>query len=266
MKIAMVQTNPQDDKDKNIKDAEKLISDVTGDNPDLVVLPECWTYMDTDVSQIHAHAETFPEGIAYQTLKNLAQKYNITLHGGSMLEKDGDTYYNSTVVFNPKGEEIAKYRKIHLFNVDVPGGASYRESDTCSAGDDIVLYDCNGVTVGCAICYDIRFPELFAKLREQGADVIVLPAAFTLMTGKDHWEILSRARAIETQTYFVSVGQFGTYANGRRSCYGHSMIVDPWGHITAQIGDHVGVTSANIDLQYGKSIRQRLPVAEHHRI
>ncbi|CUX52908.1 Nitrilase homolog 1 (fragment) [Agrobacterium fabrum str. J-07] len=126
-----------------------------------------------------------------------------------------------------------------------------------------MTYKIGDVTVGCGICYDIRFPELFQRLRDLGADVIVLPAAFTLSTGKDHWEILTRARAIETQTYFVAVGQTGTHASGRKACYGHSMVVNPWGHIIAQSPDLVAAVTANVNLGYLKTVRQNLPVANH---
>ena len=189
---------------------------------------------------------------------------SVTIHAGSVVEQEGNKYYNTTIVFGPDGAELAKYRKIHLFDVDTPGGTIYRESDTISRGEDVVTYQVGETKVGCAICYDVRFPELFRKLRDEGAEVIVLPAAFTLMTGKDHWEVLARARAIETQTYFLAVGQTMSHAEGRKWCWGHSMVIDPWGHIVAQCSDGVGTTSSKLDLGYVTKVRGDVPVARHH--
>ena len=151
----------------------------------------------------------------------------MTQDAGSIVEKDGENFYTTSLVFGPDGERVSRYRKIHLVDVETPEGIVYRESDSIHRGKDVVTYKIGDVTVGCGICYDIRFPELFQRLRDIGADVIVLPAAFTLSTGKDHWEVLARARAIETQTYFVAVGQTGTHAAGRKACYGHSLVVHP---------------------------------------
>ncbi len=264
MKVALIQMNSQSDKAQNIAKAEALVAQAAQDQPDLVVLPEYWAMLGDGTEEFHNSAETFPDGDAYSAMQGMAKRHGITLHGGTIVEKHGNSYHNSTVVFGPNGDEIARYRKIHLFDVDVPGGVSYRESATISAGSDVVTYNCAGHTIGCAICYDIRFPELFRALREKGADLIVLPAAFTLLTGKDHWEVLARARAIETQTHFLAVGQIGQHAEGRKACYGHSMVIDPWGHIVAQVGDHVGITSARIDDDYQAKVRTNIPVHLHH--
>jgi deaminated glutathione amidase len=264
VKVALIQMNSQSDKDANIAMAEALVAQAAEDKPDLVVLPEYWAMLGEGPAEVHASAEEFPDGPAYQAMQGMARRHGITLHGGSIVERSGNAYHNTTVVFGPDGEERARYRKIHLFDVDVPGGLSYRESETIAGGDEVVTYDVAGKTVGCSICYDIRFPELFRALRDKGADIIVLPAAFTLMTGKDHWELLARARAIETQTHFVAVGQFGTHAGGKKACYGHSMVIDPWGHIVAQVGDHVGTVTARIDDAYKEKVRSAIPVHNHH--
>lgn len=264
MKVSLIQMNSQSDKAKNIAAAEALVAEAAQDRPDLVVLPEYWAMLGDSPEEFHNSSETFPDGDAYRAMQRMATRHHITLHGGSIVEKNGNSYHNATVVFDPDGNEIARYRKVHLFDVDVPGGLSYRESATISAGSDIVTYSCAGHTIGCAICYDIRFPELFRALRDQGADLIVLPAAFTLLTGKDHWEVLARARAIETQTHFLAVGQIGSHACGRKACFGHSMVIDPWGHIVAQVGDHVGFASARIDDAYQAKVRANIPVHLHH--
>ncbi|MBB4403651.1 nitrilase [Agrobacterium tumefaciens] len=213
---------------------------------------------------MHESGEEFPGGEIYSLLSDLARKHAITLHAGSIVEKEGNRFYNSTLVFGPDGKQIARYRKIHLFDVDTPNGISYRESDSVARGEEVVTYKVGDRTVGCGICYDIRFPELFRALRDKGADVIVLPAAFTLMTGKDHWEVLARARAVETQTYFLAVGQIGTHAGGKKACWGHSMVIDPWGHIVAQCSDTVGTAGAVLDFDYSAKVRANVPVANHH--
>ena len=229
-----------------------------------MVLPEYWAFFSNVRADLHGAADTFPDGPAYTAMSEMAKAHGVTLHGGSVAERRGDSVYNSTAVFGPDGSQIALYSKMHLFDVDLPDGTQARESDIIARGSDVVTYDCAGNTVGCAICYDLRFPELFRALRDKGADVIVLPSAFMLNTGKDHWEVLSRARAIETQTHFVAVGQIGTHLDGKISTYGHSMVVDPWGHVVAQVGDHVGTTTVRLDDAYKDKVRAGLPVHRHH--
>lgn len=264
MKISLVQMNSQSDKSANIAQAEKLVAEAVTEKPDLVVLPEYWAMLGDQPAEFHASAETFPDGEAYRALQGMAKRHGVTIHGGSMVEKSGNSFFNTTVVFDPEGEEIARYRKIHLFDVDLPDGISHRESATIAPGRDLVTYECAGHKVGCAICYDLRFPELFRALRDQDVDVIVLPAAFTLMTGKDHWEVLSRARAIETQSHFVAVGQTGTHAGGKKACFGHSMLINPWGHVVAQVGDFVGVAAGVVNDDYTRQVRTNVPVHLHH--
>jgi nitrilase len=199
--------------------------------------------------------------------RELAQKHRIFIHAGSLMERiEGDErIHNTSVVFNRQGEEIARYRKIHLFDVTTPDGASYRESATVKAGSAVVTYDCEGVTIGCSICYDLRFPDLFQALARKGAQMIALPAAFTLQTGKDHWEVLLRARAIETQTYVCASAQTGSFTvgNEQRATYGHSLVADPWGHVVAKASDGIGIVSTRIDPAVVAKVRRMIPVAEH---
>ncbi|MCG5234711.1 carbon-nitrogen hydrolase family protein [Xanthobacter oligotrophicus] len=265
MKVSLIQMNSQGDKAANLATAARLVeAAVAADKPDLVVLPEYYAFLGETPDEMQEAAETFPDGPAYQLMSSLAKTLKVAIHAGSVAEKVGNSFYNTTVVFGPDGAELARYRKIHLFDVEIAGGTVYRESDTVSRGEEVVTYRIGETTVGCAICYDIRFPELFRKLRDAGADVIVLPAAFTLMTGKDHWEVLARARAIETQTWFLAVGQTGSHAGGRKWCWGHSMVIDPWGHITAQCSDKVGFTSGRLDFSLTGTVRANVPVANHH--
>ena len=268
MKVSIIQMNSISDKAANIAAAEALIERaVREESPDWVLLPEFFDWAGGFKADKLMNAESFPGGPAYTMARRQAIRHGIFVHAGSIMEKiEGeDRIHNTSVVFNREGEEIARYRKIHLFDVTTPEGTSYKESATVKAGDKIVTYDCEGVTVGCSICYDLRFPDLFQALAEKGAEIIALPAAFTLHTGKDHWEVLLRARAIETETYVCASAQTGSFAvgNEQRHTFGHSLIADPWGHVVAKASDGVGVVSARIDTAQIKRVRSLIPVAEH---
>ncbi|MFD1880198.1 carbon-nitrogen hydrolase family protein [Paracoccus pacificus] len=265
MKVSLIQMNSQADKAGNVDEAERLIRQaVTDESPDLVVLPEYFAFLGEVRDDIHGSGESVEDGPIVTRFAALAKELGVTIHAGSIVEKSGNAHYNTTVVFGPDGAQIARYRKMHLFDIDAPGGTSYRESDTISRGEEVVTYKVGDTNVGCAICYDVRFPELFRALRDKGAEVIVLPAAFTLMTGKDHWEVLARARAIETQTYFLACAQTGSHADGTKWCWGHSMVIDPWGHLVAQASDGVGIAHARLDPAMIARVRRDVPVASHH--
>jgi nitrilase len=268
MKVSIIQMNSISDKAANIAAAEALIERaVREERPDWVLLPEFFDWAGGVKADKLKNAESFPGGPAYEMARRQAIKHRIFVHAGSIMERiEGEErIHNTSVVFNREGEEIARYRKIHLFDVTTPDGTSYKESQTVKAGDKVVTYDCEGVTVGCSICYDLRFPDLFQALAEKGADIIALPAAFTLQTGKDHWEVLLRARAIETETYLCASAQTGSFTvgNGQRHTYGHSLVADPWGHVVAKASDGPGVVSARIDKAQVKRVRGMIPVAEH---
>ena len=210
MKVSLVQMNSISDKAANIAAAKALIeSAIAEDGARLDPAARAVRLGGRPARRQAGNAETLPGGPAYAMAQELARKHGIFIHAGSIMERiEGDErIHNTSVVFNRQGEEIARYRKIHLFDVTTPDGAAYKESATVKAGDAVVTYDCEGVTIGCSICYDLRFPDLFQALAEKGAQVIALPAAFTLQTGKDHWEALLRARAIETQTYLCAAAQ-----------------------------------------------------------
>jgi predicted amidohydrolase len=268
MKVSLVQMNSISDKAANIASARALIEKAVAEEaPDWVLLPEQFDWAGGARGDKHANAEVLPGGPAYAMTQEMARKHRVFIHAGSIMERiEGDErIHNTSVVFNRQGEEIARYRKIHLFDVTTPDGASYRESATVKAGDKVVTYDCEGVTIGCSICYDLRFPDLFQALAEKGAQIIALPAAFTLQTGKDHWEVLLRARAIETQTYLCASAQTGSFTvgNEQRSTYGHSLVADPWGHVVAKASDGVGIVSTRIDPAVVTKVRQMIPVAQH---
>jgi len=271
MKVSLIQTNSISDKAANLAQAKSLIERaVAEERPDWVLLPEVFDWLGGTNAEKLAIAEAATGGPAYETLRALARDNRIFVHGGSFFERvpGENRAYNTTVVFDRDGREVARYRKIHMFDITAPDGTKYQESATMKPGDGVVTYDCEGVTIGCAICYDLRFAELFAALVERGASVIALPAAFTLQTGKDHWEVLLRARAIETQAYVLAAGQTGAYETKGKTLhsYGHSMVVDPWGHVVARASDGVGIVSSRLDLSLPKAVRDRMPVAEHRRL
>ncbi len=277
MRVSVVQFSPGHDKASNIEQARGLIERaVVRDRADLAVLPEVWSCLGGDIGAKMAASETLPQagsdeagGPAYTFLRDMARRHGIFVHGGSIGERAGDRLFNTTLVFDPDGREIARYRKIHLFDITGPDGTVYGESRTYGAGEDVVLYRAHGLTVGCAICYDMRFPELFLALRRKGADLIILPAAFTLHTGKDHWEVLLRARAIETQCWIAASATVGKHQDGKgaaRETFGHSLIADPWGMVVARASDGAGIASAVIDTALSAKIRRDMPVLEHRRL
>ncbi len=260
--IAVLQMNSGEDKAANIETALRLIDEAATTGARMVVLPEIWTYLGNEEGN-RANAEFIP-GPVTDALAQKARQHGIYVHGGSILEKrDGEPkLFNTAVVFDPTGQIVAKYSKMHMFDVVLDGVASYRESNTVQRGEEIVTFDMDGTTVGLAICYDLRFPELFRILRLRGAEVIVLPAAFTMTTGKDHWEVLLRARAIENQVYMVSCGQFGPDSSGKW-CYGRSLVADPWGTVIATAPDRECVLRATIDPEYLQKIRRQVPSVEN---
>ncbi len=264
MKVALIQTSSQDDKAANLAAVEALIDQaVAEERPELVALPEVWVHQGLSAEGKQAAAETLPDGEAYQRLQRLARRHRIVLHGGSLIERAGERLFNTTVVFDPDGRELARYRKLHRFDITTPDGREFRESATFGRGEEVVTCDVPGARIGCTICYDLRFPELFRRLADAGADLMLVPAAFTLQTGKDHWEVLLRARAIETQCFVLAPAQWGPYADGRRACYGHSLVVDPWGHVLARAPDRVGYVAARLDLAEIGRVRGRMPIAAH---
>ncbi len=281
MRVSVVQMNPGADKAANIAQASRLIDGaVEADRPDLVSLPEMWTCLGGDRETKQRASEVLPiqgsnepGGPAYEFLRQTARERGIHVHGGSLGERaDSDSasgrLFNTTVVFNPQGVEVARYRKIHLFDITTPEGQGYRESASYASGNQIVTFEAGGVRVGCAICYDLRFPELFLALRRAGAELIFLPSAFTVPTGRAHWDVLIRARAIENQCWMVAPATWGEHRDGAgqaRFTYGHSLVCDPWGQIVATISDGAGWTTARIDPALLARVRRDMPVLEHQR-
>lgn len=279
--VAVLQMNSGADKRENIATALDLIDRAAATGARLVALPEIWPYLGPDDAN-RDHAETIPGPIT-EMLADRARRHGIYIHGGSILEtRPGDPgMYNTAVVIDPLGEIIARYSKIHMYDIVLDGVATFEESATVTPGSEIVMTEIDGIPVGLTICYDLRFPELFRILALRGAQLVILPAAFTMTTGKDHWETLIRARAIENGLYMVAPAQWGKHppanwtpnrssANGHEPgrsedtsgwpwCYGRSMIVDPWGTVIATASDGVGIAHATIEPSRVESVRRQIP-------
>lgn len=274
MRLSAIQMNQGHDKPANLDQARRLIeAALAADRPDIITLPETWTNLGGGREARAAAAETLPEpggtgGAAYEFLRSVARGAGIHVHGGSIIEQGAGKFFNTTLVFDPTGAEIARYRKIHLFDITGPDGTGYRESALYGAGGEIVTFDAGGVKFGCTICYDMRFPEQYLALRRAGAEVILVPSNFTLMTGKDHWEVLLRARAIEAQCWIAAAASWGSYEErgATRQVYGHSLIADPWGHVVAKASDGLGWITARLDPAVTARVRRDMPVLEHRRL
>jgi deaminated glutathione amidase len=262
---AVVQMSSGPDRGANLRGAEALVRGAVGRGARLVVLPEVFAWRGADPTD-PASAEPIP-GPTTEAMAALARELSIFLCMGSILEAvpNESRRFNTSCLLDPAGTIVARYRKMHLFDVALPGRVAVRESASRLPGDTPVTIRTPLATLGCSICYDLRFPDLFQALAEKGAEIIALPAAFTMQTGKDHWEVLLRARAIETETYVCASAQTGSFTvgNEQRQTYGHSLVADPWGHVVAKASDGVGIVSARLDPALVKRVRGLIPVAEH---
>jgi predicted amidohydrolase len=263
MRAAAVQLQSTPDRDRNLEAADRLTRAAARAGAELVVLPEKWPVLGTPEQTIAA-AEPY-DGPTLRWASNLARELGIDLVAGSFSEStDADRGANTSIHAGPDGEIKATYRKIHMFDVEV-GGKTYRESEREAPGDEVVVSETAGGTgLGLTICYDLRFPELYRILAIRGAKVIAVPAAFTLATTREHWEVLLRARAIEDQAFMVAANQVGEHAPGYRSG-GRSMIVDPWGVVLAQAPDKETYVLAELDLPRQDEIRRSLPSLANRR-
>ena len=262
---AAVQMVASDDKAANLQEAESWLRQAAAGGARVVALPEVFIWRGNKKNEREL-AEPIP-GPTSTRLAELARELGIYLLAGSILEAipDSDKAYNSSLLFDPSGKLIASYRKIHLFDVDLANGVSLRESDTRAHGADVVVAQTELGAMGLSVCYDLRFPELYRGLADQGAQLIFVPSAFTAFTGAAHWEVLLRARAIENQVYIVAPDQFGKSAKSFET-HGHSMIVDPWGTILAELPDGPGVITAEVDLDRLAKVRAELPALKHRRL
>ena len=262
MKIGLVQMNSRQDKAANLAAAGDGIEKLAHQGVDLVLLPEMFNHLGSDPENAAA-AEEIP-GPSTEWARGQARDRGIFIHCGSVIERRDEGDFNTSVVFDRSGDEVVRYSKLHLFDIRLPDGSRYLESEAITPGDRIALFECDGVVAGLAICYDLRFPELFRALAEAGADLLLLPAAFTVATGMYHWEPLIRARAIENGCYVAACGQWGQWARGKQ-CYGHSLVADPWGTVIGQCREGVGTLAVELDIAYLRSVRERMPVLKHRR-
>ena len=252
----------------NLEEAERLIKTAVQQEAELVVLPENCAIMGMTEMDKVAIAEAAGEGQIQQFLSQQASKYGIWLIGGTVPIESGVTgkVFSASLLYNDSGEMVARYDKIHLFDVLLEdSNESYNESETIEAGDEIVVVDTPFGKLGMAVCYDLRFPELFRALAELGMEICVLPSAFTNLTGRAHWESLLRARAIENLCYMVAPDQGGYHKNGRET-YGDSMIIDPWGVVLNRLPHGTGVVVSNIDLEKLRKTRKNFPALQHKRL
>jgi len=274
MTVAVVQLTSVDDTDHNLAQIRRHVGDAARAGATFVALPENATYLRWRAED-RAPMQPIegPGATTIDALRGLAKEHGVWLLVGSFPEvsPDPDHYYNTSVLIDgtggtggTRGEApiVAAYRKLHLFDIDIAGSESQRESDTIARGDEVVVADVRGVRTGLSICYDLRFPRLYQRLVEDGARMIAVPSAFTEFTGKDHWMVLLRARAIETQTFIIAPGQSGFHGGKRRS-YGKSAIVDPWGIVLATAADGPGFALARLDFAAQDRIRASLPCLQH---
>ena len=258
MRTACIQLTSRADKAANIEKTAFLVGQSAAGGAELVLLPEKWNAIG-DAEELHANAESLEDGESVAAMAEWARSHGIWVIGGSITERrEGrEKLSNTCVVFDPDGEIAAVYRKIHLFDVEV-GGIVYRESEAEEPGDEPVVAQVGDWSVGLSVCYDVRFPELYRVLALEGAELLTVPAHFTLHTGRDHWEVLLRARAIENTCYVAAAAQIGETRPGKPS-FGRSLIADPWGLVVALAPDEEGVIVADLDRERVARVRQNLP-------
>jgi deaminated glutathione amidase len=272
LEVAVVQLNSQDDIDKNL---ETIAALAKRPRARVIALPEGCAIM-AEPDKKRASAEPMPvvgarpsHGKVLRGLSEIASEHGAYVFAGGIALQSGDAQrpYNAHVAFSPSGTVEAIYRKIHLFDVDLADGTSHRESDSSACGkpgEDVVVVDVDGWRLGLSICYDLRFPELYRKHVDLDAHALLIPAAFTVPTGKDHWHVLMRARAIESQCYVIAAAQWGRHPANRLT-YGKSLVADPWGDVIAQASDGVGLARATLDPKRIADVRAQVPSLRHRR-
>jgi nitrilase len=268
MKVAAIQMVSGQCVNANLHAAERALAEAADQGAELALLPEYFCLLGRSDRDKLAVAEQPGQGPIQDSLSRLAQKHGLWIVGGTLplATANPEQVRNSSLVFNPAGEQVARYDKIHLFDVDIPDGTTYRESATVRPGQELPpVVDVPGLCrVGLSICYDVRFPELYRHLAGTGVDVLMVPAAFTAFTGKDHWQVLLQARAIENTAYVVAPAQTGLHY-GRRQSHGHALVIDPWGTVLADAGVSVGLAVAPVDPGHAQRVRAQMPSLQHRR-
>ena len=261
--VAVLQLDSQDDVQKNLDTVVSFIEEAAARGAKLITMPESMNYVGLDNA---GHAEEIPGGPTFQLMSEQAKKYGVWLHCGSIYEKNPNDHrpFNSTMVIDPRGNLAAKYHKIHPFDVVIPNGPVNRESERICPGDEIVTVDTGEVGhLGLSICYDMRFAEMYRIMALEGAQILLMPADFTMPTGKDHWETILRTRAIENGCYVVAPAQYGV--KPKFQAYANSLVVDPWGNVIARASNHPQVITAEIDLDYLQQVRRQIFTLENRR-
>lgn len=263
IKIAAIQMSTVADKMENVRTVKTYLEKIKDENPDFVILPEmfCCPYQ-TENFPIYAEKEGGP---VWQQLSGYAKQYGIYLIGGSMPEKDAEgNVYNTSYIFDREGKQIGKHRKVHLFDIDVKGGQTFKESDTLTAGDSDTVFDTEFGKMGVMLCFDIRFPELSRMMVNDGARIVFVPAAFNMTTGPAHWELSFRTRALDNQIYMVGCAPARDVSAGYIS-WGHSIVTDPWGRVTDMLDEKKGILLAELDMDYEEQVREELPLLKSRR-
>lgn len=260
LKVAVVQMTSGPDVERNLASVAALVGTAQQEGARVVLLPENFAYLGAPHGRRAAAESLSGGGPILAALGRLAKQHDVFIVGGALPERSSDPNrpYQTSVVVSPTGELVAHYRKLHLYDANPAQGESYCESESMTPGDTVVDVTIEGFKLGLTICYDVRFPELYGVLRSRGVDLLLVPASFTLTTGKDHWHVLLRARAIETQSYVAAAAQFGR--SGERSTYGKSLIADPWGDVVVQCSDGEGVATAAIHRDQIERVRRSMPM------
>lgn len=264
-KLAVIQLNSSDSVDNNLAESRRWLEAAAKAGAQLAVLPENFAWMGDEADSV-GMAEEFGAGTIQDFLAEVSKSLGLWVVAGSLKLRvaGSNKVTNTQLIYDEKGDCVARYDKIHLFDAEVAKGEAYRESDTIVPGSGLVVCESPCGRLGASICYDLRFPVLYQALADRGAELVVAPAAFTYTTGKAHWEVLLRARAIENQMYIAAAAQTGTHANGRAT-WGHAMIIDPWGKVVGDAGEAPGFVLAEIDLTLLAELRRNMPVASHRR-
>ncbi len=268
IRVAAIQLSSGDDLVQNLKSVELWVAQAKSAGAQLAVLPENFAFFGAETRRRELAERLGDDAAPIQsTLRRIAREHAIALVAGGWPERSNDPQrpYNALTAYDASGMLIGNYRKLHLFDVELAEGIAYRESESTLAGDDVVVAQLLGATLGLSICYDLRFPELYRRLVDLGAQVLCIPSAFTAETGRDHWHLLNRARAVESQSWVIAANQWGRHGKNRQT-YGHSLIVDPWGTVVADAMDRPGFIVADVDLDWLADVRERLPVLRHRRL
>lgn len=263
IKIAAIQMPTVADKMENVRTVKAYLEKIRDENLDFVILPEmfCCPYQ-TENFPIYAEKEGGP---VWQQLSAYAKQYGVYLIGGSMPEKDAEgNVYNTCYVFDREGKQIGKHRKVHLFDIDIKGGQTFKESDTLTAGDSDTVFDTEFGKMGVMLCFDIRFPELSRMMVNDGTRIVFVPAAFNMTTGPAHWELSFRTRALDNQIYMVGCAPARDVSAGYIS-WGHSIVTDPWGRVIDMLDEKKGILLAELDMDYEEQIREELPLLKSRR-